>query len=254
MGGNPIGVFLSLVLLLLAPSTVLGLKYNYTCKHRLPDNEIYDLNSFRKTSVPDYTFKDDNYLFVVNFCGPTIKRCGGLDGSFFSIWNVTSYDCIVDAGSEDPVATYIDHRNVFKGIRLTYTFGMSSTTIEVACDQAYDRAVFVRAERVHASYNLFFKSKLVCRNYAVPVTDKWSSTAVCLVLMLVAIVVYFGCGLYMNMRGGSYNSFADLFPNKECFLKIVLKAKELVNKAASTVTSQQTETVPDASVSSPSRS
>ena len=235
------GVSITVLILCCLMSFSQAIKFNYTCKFKLPDNEIYNMESLRNSKAPDYTYKEGEHLYIVNFCGPSIKRCAGIEGSSVSLWNSTSFDCIVTAAENDPEAVYINDRNVFNGISIKYKHGMSFTTINIQCDQAYDKAVFVKAVREHAGYELTFKSKLVCRNYAIPVTDHWSAAAVFLVSILFAILIYIGCGLLINLRGGSYNGIADIFPNRECFLRFALKLKEIVNN----IIGETKETVED---------
>ena len=87
----------------------------------------------------------------MNFCGPSIKLCNGLPGSFASVWNVSNYDCLFTVAENSPTASYLDPANVFKGIRIHYTHGMSFTDIELICDQAYKKPALVHAERVHVT-------------------------------------------------------------------------------------------------------
>jgi hypothetical protein len=214
--------------------TTMAVHYNYTCKFALPDNELYDLSALRNTHPPDYTYKDSEYMFVVNFCGPTFKRCYGVEESFVSLWNSSTYDCIVNAAENDPEVRYIDSRNLFKGIEIYYKHGMSFTKVIVTCDQGYDKAAFMRAERVHVGYILYFKSKHVCRNFAMPITDHWSGVAILLVLILLVAVLYLGCGLFVSLRRGSYRGCLDAVPHKELFLRLILQFKQCFNRLIGT--------------------
>eukprot|EP00831_Metopus_contortus_P017911 TRINITY_DN17604_c0_g1_i1.p1 TRINITY_DN17604_c0_g1~~TRINITY_DN17604_c0_g1_i1.p1 ORF type:complete len:194 (-),score=37.61 TRINITY_DN17604_c0_g1_i1:130-711(-) len=125
--------------------------------------------------------------------------------------------------------SYLDPANVFKGIKIHYTHGMSFTTIEIYCDQAYTKPAFIRAERVHVGYIFRFKSDHVCRNFAVPLTDRWSKSAIFLVFLLFVIAIYFGLGLYLSLQQGTYNDCSDLLPNKEILYNCCRKIKDCFN-------------------------
>lgn len=216
--------------LLLVMGSVSTMRYNYTCKFKLPDGEVYDLTMLGRARPPDYTYTDDEHLFVFNFCGPTFKLCAGIEGGFASIWNATTRSCLNTVGGNNPIAKYIDNRNKFKGVEIEYLHGRSVTKVEITCDQAYDTAALMKAERVVGGAIFHFKSKLVCRNYAIHKSEGWSGTTIFIILFIVGVLLYMCYSVYQNTKKGVYTSFSDPIPQKEFVMNMMLKGKELVNK------------------------
>ena len=212
-----------------------AIKYNYTCTFNMPDKEVYDLSALARTRPPDYTYTDNEHLYVINFCGPAYKLCSGVEGSFASIWNATTKSCINTLGENNPVARYLDNRNKFKGIKIEYSHGRSVTRIEILCDQSYDTGVLMKANKLLGGAVFHFKSKLVCRNYAIHKNEGWSGTTILLILFIVGVVLYMCYNAYLNNKKGLYSSFGDAVPQKEFVMKAVLKGKELVNRVAESI-------------------
>jgi len=211
-------------------STLYAKKYNYSCAFRFHDNEIYDLSLLEKKRAPDYTYREGEYLYVINFCGPTIKRCSGLEGGLASLWNGTSFECIKAIDSSNAEVSYLNEQNKFKGIKLVYQDYISSLNIEIACDQAFDEGVLMRANHEDSNFYFYFKSKMVCRNFAIPATDNWTGVSIFLIFFTLFGLFYVGYGIYASSKTGQYTSFADLIPQKEFVLNVMLKGKEAVNK------------------------
>ena len=204
--------------------------YNYTCKFTFSDDSVIDLSSLQKSKPPDYTFYDKDVFYAINLCAPTIKICNGIEGSFASVWNVSTYSCIQSIGESNPIVSYIDSQNKFKGISLNY----GNAIIQMACDQGYKKGALVnvvsKGEDYAKEYTFYFKSKLACGNYNYPMTDQWTGIAIFIIILLVAVFIYIGYGAYMTSRGGQYASFRDVIPQKESVMNILLKGKELINK------------------------
>eukprot|EP00826_Nyctotherus_ovalis_P039724 TRINITY_DN3838_c0_g5_i1.p1 TRINITY_DN3838_c0_g5~~TRINITY_DN3838_c0_g5_i1.p1 ORF type:complete len:248 (+),score=52.77 TRINITY_DN3838_c0_g5_i1:73-816(+) len=221
--GSLVVVFLHLLLASLAISST-------DCKFKLPDESTIDLSSFRKEKPPDYTYSDDNVFYVINLCAPTIKLCNGVEGSFASVWNASTYACIRTIGEGSPTAAYIDGQNKFKGVALSY----GSAAVQIACDQGYNNGALVdvqaKEENGVKRYTFHFKTKLVCGNYTGHLTDGWSGVAIIMIILLVSIFIYVGYGAYMSTRSGQYTGFRDVLPQKEFVMNIALKGKEMANK------------------------
>jgi len=205
-------------------------QYNYTCKFRLPDGEIYDISKLKRDKIPDYTYKEGEYLFVMNLCRPAHKICDGIEGPFVSIWNATSYRCLTTSAEYEPSVSYLDDNNKYKGIKLTFYYGMTSTVIEISCDQAFTRTALIKAEKVNWEYHFYMKSNQVCRNYAHVETDGWSPVAILLIVILLIVLCYFGVAQCISAKRGNYPAISDFIAKNECLLGFALNVKNCINK------------------------
>eukprot|EP00826_Nyctotherus_ovalis_P019532 TRINITY_DN16036_c0_g1_i7.p2 TRINITY_DN16036_c0_g1~~TRINITY_DN16036_c0_g1_i7.p2 ORF type:complete len:170 (-),score=22.81 TRINITY_DN16036_c0_g1_i7:14-523(-) len=165
-------VSILLTALLIAPVLT---SFNSNCKLFLPDNSLYDLSGFRASAPKDYLYSDDERLYVVNFCGPAIKVCSGIENAFASMWNTTSFQCIQTLADGDPVARYIDSKVPSRGIIIEYVGETTTTQIEIECDRRFERPKLVRVGLIAYRPNVYLSLIHICRcrRYAV-CRSRWS--------------------------------------------------------------------------------
>ena len=206
-------------------------KFDYTCKFVLSEDEVIDLTPLSRSNPPDYVYHTDDVFFIFNFCKPTIKHCNGIEGSFASIWNATTYSCIGPIGGSSPILSYIDPSRKYKGIKLIYNGGGIHTIVEVSCDHEYPHNALVNVEvqkmDTQVNYVFHFKSNAVCMNDAKSTESEWNGLSIFLILLLIFVLTYLGCDAYMNRYNGS---FSQPTQKKEFVLNLTLKGKEMVNK------------------------
>eukprot|EP00826_Nyctotherus_ovalis_P058522 TRINITY_DN804_c0_g1_i1.p2 TRINITY_DN804_c0_g1~~TRINITY_DN804_c0_g1_i1.p2 ORF type:complete len:102 (+),score=34.11 TRINITY_DN804_c0_g1_i1:354-659(+) len=99
----------------------------------------------------------------------------------------------------------------------------------------------MRAQHTGSIYHFFLKSKMVCRNFAVPATDTWTGVSLFLIFFTLFGLLYMGYGIYASTKTGQYSSFADVIPQKEFVLNVMLKCKEWVNSLCRSSSSQRAE-------------
>ena len=205
--------------------------FNSSCIYHFGDKEVYDLKSLRVTSPKDYTYKENGLLYIVNFCGPTIKACNGITDNFASIWNTTTFECLETLAENNPEATYIKPNDPGKGIKITYK-GNSITEIVIECDQAYDIANFLYVKTTQGSPNVYtfsFKSKQVCRNFAEPEPESMGWFSKFLIFLIIGAILYCVLGIAINYKTNRYQSFSESIPHKEFWLNLGLKSKSFYN-------------------------
>ncbi len=213
--------------------------FNSTCKFSMADKELYDLSSFRLAGPKDYTYNSGDILYVINFCGPAIKECNGIEGAFASLWNRTTFECVQVLSENDAQARYIDAGSPSRGVILEYKGDRAVTMVEIECDQAFEKAGVIKAAKVSSNpdvHKFWMKSKHVCRNFAEAETEGWGWFPRLLFLAVVGLLLYFVIGICINMRSSSYVSFSESVPNKEFWLTMVLRVKEVVNKVTTAAT------------------
>jgi hypothetical protein len=194
----------------------------------MQDKEVYDLASFKLTGPKDYTHREGDLMYVVNFCKPAIKVCNGIEEAFASMWNMSTFECIDTLAENDPTARYIDPNNPAHGILLEYK-GRYTTVIEIECDQAFEKAGLIKAVKASSNPDIFkfsLKSKHVCRNFAEAEAEGWGWFTKLIFIIFICFILYLVIGMCINMRTSSYTSFSDSIPHKEFWLSVGLKIKQ----------------------------
>ena len=202
-------------------------EYNTSCKFYLPDKRIYDFSKIHIKGPKDYTYQEADTLYVINFCGPAIKTCNGVEEAFASVWNATTFKCIQTLGEGVITTSYINPQMPSEGIVVEY-IGDYVTQLVFQCDQALGRGGVVsvkKSDTYPITYKYLFKSKYACRNFSKGGSTGWSGFTILFVFTFLCVGTYIVVGFCLYH---SKNSSVNI-SSKEYWYSVLFWVKEWAN-------------------------
>jgi len=213
-------------------ATLLVACFALNCKPKLGGKQ-FDLSGLcHDATTADYVARDeDQNTYNFNICGPVTDGGSMQECTDASVCQKTPANVRINAGrTESQKFKLISDKNPGKGIIVTYGEGdvcsagdVRETDIYIYCDKKVSDPVIKPVdEEDHCSYVIKMESKYGC-----PAGDAGETFAmVVLIILAVAIVLYFGLGAVYKWKVKEASTFSEFIIHGEFWLALPLLIKD----------------------------